>query len=440
MFRRSVVGTWGLLLTVCTPSSSAPPSRIERGPDPPQPVVVCGSSTMGTRLMPRLVERWLGQRTSFSKPHDGMPSLRQQPDGFRVTGYPPGCTHQRIQFRVTYSNSDDAVDLMGDGECHIGMYSGGPEAAVDGEYRGLTASVVGRDAIMIVASKNSGVAEVSLGQLRDWYRGQHVPKGLKVYARSSDKSGTSIALARLLGLPDGLATQYRVSPDGFVALTRSKDKWLYYVSTQEILNRTGFRIVSVKKRPGRPAYAPSFRTVSLGQYPLVRSLYLLTPKGEANTPARAFVDWARHSTRARPDFEVLQMMHQTSELADNVVTSGRCGEPPRDVLGTRMAAFYFPSEGAEVSALQTEQLRRLLSEHAEPYHVRFVVVGYASDRGRPGPNCALARQRAARVVAAARVLPELRGVEIEAVTGGPTRIWGTEPRDNRAAMVVMVRD
>ncbi len=406
--------------------------------EPPEPepatLVVCGSSTMGARLLPRLAARWVGRRP--------FPDDRALDKGERwcAQGTPEG--QGLVEVCVTYDSSGAAFEALKAGTCDLGMYSG-PWAPIAEAHPELDVHEVGMDGIMIA----TGSADTRLGdaisveRLRALYQGEDVPADLAVLTREEEGSGTSAALRTLLGV-EALAGTEGVAADDFGRRIQQTDWWVYHVSAQEELDRSGFRLLKVAPSEGALAEEPSVYNIRSGAYPLVRPLNLLTPKGQ---PASAFVAWVK-SAEARPVFEALFMAHATSAEVGGPRVEVACpgARPsPETVPGARVGTLYF-GDGEATELRQDWQLAPVVRssiEAAQKQGKDLLVVGFSDPLSTEEADCLAAAERAGFVhgvlEAELRYLPE--GVDRpglhETVVGGPTTQWGPAGPDNRVVVI-----
>jgi len=430
------------LLTVRwpTPTAAALSCALAAGcgsptPDPdPITVEICGSSTLGARLVPRLAARWLDKTYAFADANALSKGVRWCVEGTPEGGVP-------TEICVTYESSGQGLEGIESGSCDVGMYSGPWDAT---GHSDIQATQVGSDAIMIVTgSSGSDLGDaIELSTLSRWYAGEDVPEGLRVLQRAEAGSGTSAAFRQLLGLEE--LKGRGVSADGFREATQRGGSFVYYVSAQEQLSEGGFRFLEVRREEGVDAFEPSIYSIAHG-YPLVRPLNLLTKQGTTG-PAAAFVEWAQ-SADARPVFEPLFMAHATSADVEAAPVTAECPTSPgtHDVAGSRLGTVYFGhGESRARDDWQLGPIVRASIAAAQRLGKDLAVVGYTDETEVTlEDECALARERAELVHLVLdgelRYMPDedrpgLRPV----VVGGPTSAWGRAGPDNEVAVIMAV--
>jgi len=422
-------------------------------PEPAPPVVaMCGSSTIGKRLAPRLANLWLGREAPFDHPWDQIPPPTAGAP-WCTTGVRPGSEKDRLTLCVTYSGSLEAPRKVRDpgDPCQIGMLSGG---IGDVDRGALAVTRIGSDPILVVASRSAVIqregeararTEVSLDQLRDWYAGRDVPEGLAILGRA-EKAGTTAALQRLLGLEAAeWAPTETVAASDFRTRAREGGTWLFYVSSQEALvareGRLPYRILSVRREVDEPAMSP-FDAPTVPRehpYPLVRDLHLVHAKAEPDQGiVDAFTKWAANDRRAAAQLELLHMVHPTTQDVDEIPASTACGEDGAPVSGRLGFPLFYEDASVSLRDDQVEQLRSHVARAAQKGQAVYLV-GYASRDGTATSlNCKTASLRTVRATRAIASEAEALGVPLRGVVAGPTTTWGPREADNRVLIPVLV--
>lgn len=407
-------------------------------------VTICGSSTMGERLMPRLVAAYLGIPSPLPERHHILKS------GWVSRASTPVGEDGPLRMRVLYDASGQVSSLIESGQCHLGMLSG--PVRIPATLGNPV--VVGEDAIFVIASPSAHLATVSLSNLHDWYSGNAFPEHVIVKARAEAASGTSKALAQKIELAElhvRNPQRDRVGATGLAQLVQDESPWLYYVSTQELaaVSEPAFDVVGLSVGVRPETMLPLFEW--RGRYPLVRPLRLLKAPSEVAPKAQRFLDWVK-SEQARPTFEWLGFWHTTSDKVLRVPLSGECAKNAApallDVVARTPFAFDQNKETLVENGFTLSNLRmNLIDAYQNGRDLYFV--GYASADGPSAANCALALQRARALrdrattvlhsLAEEKGWPQARKLPgLKVLNGGPTDYWGALPMYNRVVMVVAV--
>ena len=352
-------------------------------------LVLCGSSTMGRRLVPNLATRFL---TGHSRAQENEPISGQQ-----------WCQTNDKQDRricVHYSGSGSGKE---ESYCNIIMHSSSWE-----QKEGYTATKVASDAVMLVTRQNDMFQSTSLPILSDIYAGRTEIKGLTILKRDEkERSGTSEAFRQLLLDVPVLEADYAISASSPHLILNRTDRWLYYISAQEQLIADNIQVVQLREHnDDHHGYLPSLQTVGSGRYPLIRPLYLVTRNNNAPQMAKDFIRYAI-STKARPVFEALHMRHVTSDNEGHGPIQGPCDK--HDVLsipanlGSRINAIYYAPQGTSMPSVWTYSLRSSI-DHARRQKEDLLIVGYASTDGAPSSNNRISQLRAIATTNIARSL------------------------------------
>lgn len=278
---------------------------------------ICGSSTMGGRLLPRLIYRWQGKAEPSSDAH--MMYKQNIPIEFDLK------SGRKMRFLISYSNSNDSIDLIKKKKCKLGMHSG---ALTELQLiESLPAYLVGKDAIAIIGSEKFRRQKLTVSELRDLYSGQG-DLDMRVITRKSSKSGTSSAFKALLGVTklrgtsgdemDTREISSILSSDDF-----SRSKTIVYLSLQELLNTNqDFHVIGIFNKKQKSYFTPSIPSINQDSYPLIRYLHLLTAQNAQETRSenvvkgtedyiKQFIHWVQTSSAARDEFEILKMVRSS---------------------------------------------------------------------------------------------------------------------------------
>ena len=414
----------GAMLAVLAVAGGCPSAQ---PPSTRETIIVCGSSTMGRRLLPNLATRWT---TGRAREHEDRPISDQH-----------WCVaNEAHRICVHYSGSGQGRALLDAGQCDIAMYS----APWSGD-KNYAVRRVGTDAIMMVTRQGSPMTETTVPELSDAYASRRPLPGTVILKRADDdRSGTSEAFRRMLiDVPTLVADDVIPGGSPFLPLNRT-DRWLYYVSAQEQLISDRLQILRVKNRANDDhGYLPSLETIQTGRYPLTRPLSLVVRTSRVSSLAREFVDYVA-SEPARPVFEALFMRHVTSsdEVSSRAYLRGPCDEasslPP--ALGRRVNAIYYAPQGTTMPSVWTYSLRSSI-DLARRRGEDLLIVGYASTDGSAARNDRFSRDRARATVAIARRLKARSGLtdndppRLHCAFGGETTVWGPRRGDNRVTVI-----
>lgn len=148
-----------------------------------------------------------------------------------------------------------------------------------------------KDALAIVVHKDLPIHNVSIGWIKDVYtEGGENPDFKRI--GKTPAHGTHQAFKNAIGVPGNLAADVVAGSNGEVLAYVASAKGIGYVSQvdaeRSVAEGQPLRIVRVN------GVLPSLKSLSNGNYPLYRTLYLVTPRrSEAprNSAAKQFVDF-----------------------------------------------------------------------------------------------------------------------------------------------------
>ena len=202
--------------------------------------------------------------------------------------------HPDVTFTYNPTGSGSGITAVQEGRCDIGLSS---RALKDEEAAsGLKGETVALDGIAIIVNNENPVADLSLDQIAQIYKGE--------ITNWSEVGGNDEEIV-LIGREAGSGTR-----DGFESITGTEDLCQY----RQELTSTGDVITTVSQNPAAIGYAslasvsdqtktltvdgvePTEDTVRDGSYKIQRPFVLVTKDGEAlSAQAQAFYDYAMSS-------------------------------------------------------------------------------------------------------------------------------------------------
>jgi phosphate transport system substrate-binding protein len=438
----TVLVALGLELGLCArtyalDASSAP----DAGPPPRPPnaaraptLILGGSNTIGSELMPSLVRTYLLTRGA----KDVSPPWPVAA-GESVISYILNGRHERVE--ISAHGSADAFRCLAEDACDIGMSS---RHIRDDERRLLAARgildglagehVIGLDGIAVIVNYANPLAELSLEQVRavftgaitDWSALPGKKRGAIAVMARDHKSGTAASFlalalrgaaltssATLFEDSRALAEAVAANPDaiGFVG-------WSYLDS--------GNRALRIHDR-GSPARAPQRFYIATEEYLLSRRIYLYA--SEHNAEASAFLDFVLSDAG--------QEIVERAGFVNRVITLERPEQPAhgppgyaRLVAGPPPARRFsltsqFRRDSTELDSRAYQDVNRVLHflEDARATEYQLMVLGFAEDHGSP------ARSRAAAETCAEQVAALFRAHGVPVTTYG----FGGVPGDPQHA-------
>lgn len=332
---------------------------------------------------------------------------------------------------MNWSSSGDAFKgLAGEG-CDVGMSS---RAAKPAEEEGIRGVAIGWDAIVILASEDSPLAGVSTGELATRYGEGQIP-GHALFSREPE-SGTSSSLTDLLGLKT-LKSDETVTAGDMLARLVSQTPSLGYASAQELIGRTErIRALPVRSDTSKRAHQASPRAMMRNQYPLTRKVYLYRHADEREALVLDFVEFARDEATVAV-FDALNMVQASARPEEPATFPLRdCANPGvvETFTGVKVGMFQYPAGKTDASIFERATFEEIVAE-ARDNDRTLLAVGYSSDDGDPR-NCTIANDRAVHTQEQLQALPG--APEVSVIAAGPTRVWGTDPADNRVVLVCAV--
>jgi len=370
---------------------------------------MCGSSTLGSSLAPRLA-------LAFVKKMGGADAALAVDKNRSQATVTATVASQRISVVVDYSGgSGSAFDGLSNGNCDVGLASRAITAAEAsrlstlGDLRSPAAEhVVGMDGIAVIVNpaialerlKVERLAEVFLGSITDWSRLGAPPGSIHPYSRDKT-SGTYDAFVQ--GALGG-----RDIPTGRAQVVADNDAVTSAVARDVLgIGFVGLPFIG-KNRPlalqagDALAVAPSVFSVASEDYPLSRRLYMYTRPSGAPTQVGQFLDFVLSDEGQRTvsdtGFVSLGATTSTSPLPPEAPA------PLARALGQarRLSfTFRFRPGTATLDSRGLGDVGRLAST-IRTSGGQLLLVGFADKTGSEPANVILSKQRAQSVAEAVR--------------------------------------
>ena len=394
-------GAWFLLL--------GRPLPIPNGLAPSPWLRMCGSSTLGTSLAPKLALAFLKKSGAL----DAALSADKDRGRATVTGT---IARELESLTVDYSGgSGSAFDGLSSGACDIGLSSRAISAAEAsrlsalGDMRSPAAEhVVGMDGIAIIVNPAIAIerltvgrlAEVFLGGVTDWSRLGASPGTIHPYSRDKS-SGTYDTFVQIaLGgrdIPTGRA-QVLADNDGVTGAVARDALGIGFVGLPFIGKNRPLALQAGEAQP----VAPSVFSVASEDYPLSRRLYMYTRPNGARAQVGQFVDFvlSDEGQRTVSDAGFVSLGATTS-------TAPLPSEAPAALVKAlgqaRRLSFTFrfrPGTATLDSRALGDVVR--LANTMRSSGGQLLLVGFADKTGSDPGNVLLSRQRAQTVAEAVR--------------------------------------
>lgn len=393
---------------------------------PTSDVVIVGSETVGTGLMPFLID-------GFATTRGGVIETQTQ-DGNITTsnlvgdggfGEPIGA------FTVSATSSSDAFSGLRDPAVKIGMASRRIEPAEARQLRNFGAGnlidvnqehVVAVDSISVVVHPDNAIDSLSIeeldriysGSITNWSEvgGPNAP--IKVYTRGSDSGATTVFSSRVFeqsGRAISSEATELSSSEEMASSVRNDPTAIGFVATAF---ERGTKALSLEGSCGIGSSPTSF-DAKTEEYPLQRRLYLYNRADNVDSTTQAFIDYAMSSAAdemiAKSGFVNLSVAKVPQDLQN-----GRMRSVLQDAIDPfefRLAremllemfewdrlstTFRFASGSARLDGKGQADLQRLIEFlKQQPAGTNISVVGFTDGDGAFGPNQELSFGRAQRV-------------------------------------------
>lgn len=361
-----------------------------------------GSNLLGSRLVPTLVESWLGQI--------GYTQIKRRDLGPARTEIGAVRDGEPLIVEIDKRGTASGLQAIIAGDADISMSARQPNAReLDdawqlGDLRSSTQEwVVGLDGLVVLASPESKLAALSMQQLRelvsggirDWKQLGGVGTGRISVHTLPQGSGTQEAIARLLpvgGKTSAGLVRHRNHAE-VVAAVRADSNSIGIVGLRA--SRGGLRAVSISS--GGRTFAPDPLALASEDYPLERRVYLHTAQ-LVSAFGRSFAQWV-----VSPAGQAVVDRSQFISFAIRPLSPGRVDTAPDEYREIAAKAQRLPvtlrfSAGLDLFDSRGRQdLERLAAylQRPENSRRRVVLMGFANPQpAAPMQSLFLSQERA----------------------------------------------
>lgn len=405
------------------PSRGAPAAAVPAPPSGAEHVVrLCGSDTIGAKLMPELVEAFLVSTLHCASVSRTPRTAEQLSRGeeLSVGCRPPNWPSVRVA--ITALGTEDGIHKLARGSCDIAMAS---RQITEDEARELAAlwggdasereHVIGLNGITVIANEDNPVsrldaaalAAIFSGATTSWKTINGIDRPIHVYALD-DRSGTFKTFQQVVLGESRLGPARRDSSNEKLAdLVAADIDGISFIGAPHL---RGVKALALAEPGGEELY-PTVTAIRTEDYLLSRRLYLYGPRardevaadliafatsdaGQAIVAGAGFIDLRTHTIGSDSCAHCASEYRALTENAHRVRVNLRfvTGTTTLDDLGRRDLAW-----------LATEGKRDLRGKHV-------LVLGFTDDQGDPQANQRLAEQRAAEVAAKLPGAPEVKTI------------------------------
>jgi phosphate transport system substrate-binding protein len=379
---------------------------------------VAGSNTLGAKLIPSLVEKFLLRMQASNVVQE-----QRQANETLLTYELAGST-ERHAVLIQAHGSSTAFPALKDETCEIGM-SSRPIKPTEVEGLHLLGNmlspacehVVGLDGLAVVVHRSNPLQALSLaqiagifsGQIRDWSEVGGSPGAIHLYARD-DFSGTYDCFRSLVlgdGTLDSQAKRYEdsvalsdevagdVSGIGFIGLP--------YVRNTKAL---------VVAEPGVQGLLPTPFSVATEDYLLSRRLFLYSPAVPKHPWTGALIDFVL-SDEGQRLVEEAGFISQRVEIEKVPLAEGvteRYRKFAKTAAGRLSLSFRFRSGNTDLDTKAMCDIDRVVKLLAKPENRRKSVclLGFSDQSGSRAANLKISEERAQKISAQLA----LRGVPV----------------------------
>lgn len=389
-------------------------------------LLITGSSTIGTDLMPSLIEAWAStkkyrtKRIYTTKSHQLDIQLQKKKKA--------PSSHISVQT----NGSATAFPALANGTADIGMSS---RKINQNEIRQMRKSgvkdithpyrehILALDGLQIIVSPKNSVSSLSLeeiagiysGKIKNWSAVGGKPGKINLYTREK-QSGTFSTFNKLILKPRSI----RISDKAKKILTHSElsdsvARDPESIGFTDIAYARNARVISISTSCSAPQYPTSF-AVKTEEYPLSFRVYLYTTGKSSNSLTKEILRFAI-SERAQPVIKQHGLVDQRlealpfSKQAGRIVTgiaSSRHDEESRQINSFSQefadaerlsATFRFKKKTAVLDNRSLKDLKRLATLLGTPRYrnKKIFLVGFTDTKGAAHKNTMISLKRADKV-------------------------------------------
>ncbi len=204
-------------------------------------------------------------------------------------------THPNADIQVTGGGSSVGVQAAGEKTADIGMSSRDVKADELKKYPGMVITPIGKDGVAIIIHPGNSVTGLTTAQVKAIYNGNYTnwkevggpDLTIVVVGRDSASGTREFFTSSIMGGQNTVPTMLEKNSNGAVKQTITQTPGaIGYVGLGFIDNA----VKAVRITTDTGAIEPTVDNVLSGQYPLSRSLYLLT-SGQPTGLARDYIDF-----------------------------------------------------------------------------------------------------------------------------------------------------
>jgi phosphate transport system substrate-binding protein len=388
------------------PAVAVPQGRSSK---PAPPLRLNGSTTIGEKLAPALVESWSGPgRWSYTG--------KINESTFRPKN--PGS--KPVEVTLSAQGSNEGAEALKAGKADIWMSSrpvSDEELAFFHKKHGDShfEHVIALDGIAIILHKGNRIkslsrqqiAEIFSGEIKDWSAVGGSPGPIKVYSRD-EKSGTYDTFKALILKPFGKkltpsATPFNSSSDLSYSVSKERAA-IGFIGLPYVL-----KAAPVTINECGISYSPNSFTVKTEEYPLARRLFLYTPKHSPSIDSLVRFALSDKAQKIATEKEFIDL------TIDRDPKNSSISRPNLSNSKRLSVTFRFATAHADLDSRAQRDLDRLalfMKSSSNQKH-SLALLGFADNHGSDSYNKKLSLERAQAV---AKRLKSL-GVKISVVRG-----------------------
>ncbi|MDD1708996.1 MAG: phosphate ABC transporter substrate-binding protein [Methanoregulaceae archaeon] len=202
-------------------------------------------------------------------------------------------THPTADIQVTGGGSSVGVQAAGEKTADIGMSSRDVKSDELTRYPDLVITTIGKDAVAIIVNPSNSITSLTTAQIKDIYAGNYTnwnqvggpDMTIVVVGRDSASGTREYFTSSIMGETKYVRTMLEKNSNGAVKQTITQTPGaIGYVGLGFIDNR----VKAVKIDTNGAVVEPTVDNVLSGEYPLSRSLYMIT-NGQPDGLAKAYL-------------------------------------------------------------------------------------------------------------------------------------------------------